>query len=222
MNMFGLDQGVIGKLMDAGVVTSIASLYTLTINDICKVEGFKTKSAENILKSIRDSSKDVPLHRWLGAFPMNDVGSRIWLSLLNQWGEENTKLLHELIRRKGLPGPIEQIVAATWYRGLGGITVKKMIDGITVNKHLMEEIYPYLTFVSIGKTKPKVCVSGTRSKVLEQNLIEQGYEPVYNLTNDCTHLLTTSMTSSKAKKAENMGKTIIVIDKNQDFTTFTL
>jgi DNA ligase (NAD+) len=73
MDIEHLGGQTIDKLIEKGLVDSIADLYALTKEDLMKLEGFKDKSAENLLESI-DRSKHQGLARLIYGLGMRHVG----------------------------------------------------------------------------------------------------------------------------------------------------
>ncbi len=67
-------EATINALYQAGFIKNIADLYDLTYEQIYSLEGFKEKSAKNLLKSIEDSKK-VPFERVLYAIGIRYVGN---------------------------------------------------------------------------------------------------------------------------------------------------
>lgn len=57
MNIDGLGPGVVQQLLDAGLISDAADLYSLTFDDLVHVERMGKKSTENLLKAIEDSKK---------------------------------------------------------------------------------------------------------------------------------------------------------------------
>jgi len=57
MDINHLGESTIDKLLDAGLIDNISDLYSISKDDILKLEGFKDKSAENLLESIERSKK---------------------------------------------------------------------------------------------------------------------------------------------------------------------
>jgi DNA ligase (NAD+) len=73
MDITGLGEKVVARLVDAGLVTSVADLYALTADELLGVEGFAKLSAENLVASIADS-KARPLARLLFGLGIRHVG----------------------------------------------------------------------------------------------------------------------------------------------------
>jgi DNA ligase (NAD+) len=73
MDIDNLGESTVDKLIDAGFVDNISDLYSLRKEDILKLEGFKDKSAENLLESIQ-KSKQQDLSRLIYGLGIRHVG----------------------------------------------------------------------------------------------------------------------------------------------------
>ncbi len=73
MDIDHLGESTIDKLLDMGMIENIADLYNLKKEDILKLEGFKDKSAENLIESL-DESKDQDLSRLIYGLGIRHVG----------------------------------------------------------------------------------------------------------------------------------------------------
>lgn len=74
MNVDGLGPKNLVKLVDAGLVRTVADLYTLTEEDLIQVGGYKKKSAQNILTSLVASMKTT-MRRFIFALGIRHVGA---------------------------------------------------------------------------------------------------------------------------------------------------
>ncbi|MDK2972410.1 MAG: ligase [Candidatus Sumerlaeota bacterium] len=73
MDIDGLAEKTIEKLTDAGLVTTIADLYALRKDALLELEGFKEKSAQNLIDGI-EASKTRSLARFLFGLGIRHVG----------------------------------------------------------------------------------------------------------------------------------------------------
>jgi DNA ligase (NAD+) len=73
MDINHLGLSTVDKLLNAELVDNISDLYSLKKEDILKLEGFKDKSAENLLNSI-EKSKQQDLSRLIYGLGMRHVG----------------------------------------------------------------------------------------------------------------------------------------------------
>ncbi|MEA2070767.1 MAG: NAD-dependent DNA ligase LigA [Asgard group archaeon] len=75
MNIEGLGDKTVQKLVDKKLVTTLYSLYELTKKDLLTLEGFADKSAQNILDEIKKSTEEKqPFDRFLYALGIPLVG----------------------------------------------------------------------------------------------------------------------------------------------------
>jgi DNA ligase (NAD+) len=73
MEIDHLGGSTIDKLIDKGLINDIADIYGLTKEDLLRLEGFKDKSAQNLLDSI-EKSKQQGLARVIYGLGMRHVG----------------------------------------------------------------------------------------------------------------------------------------------------
>ena len=85
MNIEGLGEAVVKQLVESGLVSSPADLYILNIQDIMSLQGFKEKSAGNLLRAI-ENSKQVQPDRLLYALGIRGIGRRSAEMLMRKFG----------------------------------------------------------------------------------------------------------------------------------------
>ena len=73
MDIDNLGESTIDKLLDKNLINDVADLYSLTKEDILSLEGFKEKSAQNLLDSI-EKSKQQDLSRLIYGLGIRHVG----------------------------------------------------------------------------------------------------------------------------------------------------
>ncbi len=86
MNIEGLGEAVVKQLVESGLVSSPADLYLLNLQDVMCLQGFKEKSAGNLLKAI-ENSKQVQPDRLLYALGIRGIGRRSAELLLRKFGD---------------------------------------------------------------------------------------------------------------------------------------
>ena len=173
MKMMGLSTNTIYKLFEDKVISSISDLYKLKVEDISSLGGFGEKSATNIINSIKKASKDVRYDKFLGSFPMDSIGSRIWGALINE-------IKHQNVEIKTIDELIKFISENENMKGFGSITRHKMATGLAYNKDEIIETYKYISFKnneeSVKDVIGIVTLTGTRDKTLINYLTDKGYE----------------------------------------------
>ena len=75
MNIDGLGPANVKALLDSKTISSVADLYTITYEDLVKVDRFADKSAKNLLKAI-ENSKSNHLDRLVFALGIRNIGQR--------------------------------------------------------------------------------------------------------------------------------------------------
>ena len=75
MDIEGLGPAVLEQFVDEGLITHIDDLYTLTVDDIQRLEGKKEKSAENIIEAI-NASREADLSRLIFALGIRHIGQK--------------------------------------------------------------------------------------------------------------------------------------------------
>ena len=75
MNIEGLGDALVNQLADRGMVKNVADLYSLTKEDLLKLERMGDKSAQNVLDEI-GASKKLPLERVIYGLGIRFVGER--------------------------------------------------------------------------------------------------------------------------------------------------
>lgn len=73
MDIVGLGIKIVEQLVNAGLVSDVADLYSLRRDDLLKLEGFAEKKADNLLASVEASRKQ-PLARLINALGIRGVG----------------------------------------------------------------------------------------------------------------------------------------------------
>ena len=73
MDIDHLGESTIDKLLEKDKIENVADLYDLTVNDILELEGFKEKSAQNLIDSI-EKSKQQNLSRLIYGLGIRHVG----------------------------------------------------------------------------------------------------------------------------------------------------
>ena len=100
MDINHLGESTIDKLLDAGLIDNISDLYLISKDDVLKLEGFKDKSAENLLESIERSKKQ-DLSRLIYGLGIRHVGKYASQILARKYSsiDELTKASEEELKQ---------------------------------------------------------------------------------------------------------------------------
>ncbi len=85
LNIDGLGQKIVEALFEAGLVRSVLDLYSLTKEQLLKLEGFKEKKAQNLLDAI-EKSKGSDLWRFINALGIEHIGEVASKALAEHFG----------------------------------------------------------------------------------------------------------------------------------------
>ncbi len=85
MNIDGMGESLVTQLIDKGLVKNVADIYDLTKDKLLSLDRFGDKSAENILREIKDS-KELPLERVIYGLGIRMVGERTAQFLAEHFG----------------------------------------------------------------------------------------------------------------------------------------
>ncbi len=115
MNIDGLGNKIVELLFEKSLLKSVEDLYTLNLESLLNLEGFKDKRAKNLLNSI-EKSKTTQLHRFINALGIEHIGEVAakkiaevfrdeWVDVgedkivtIDGFGEEMAKSLEEFLR----------------------------------------------------------------------------------------------------------------------------
>ncbi len=208
MNIEGLGPAVASALFDSGMVKRIPDIYKLTEDDLLKLEGFKEKSAQNLLSAI-ERSKHNTLDRLLCGLGIKNVGSA------------SCKLLCE--RFKSIDGILsasaDDIVAID---GFGELTAEIIVKTLS-EPHMLKTIEElkqygvnteYQSFAKSEKLLGKTFViTGTlpsysrddAKKIIEEN----GGTVKSSVSKKTDYVLAGEEAGSKLTKAQDLGISII-------------
>lgn len=86
MNIDGLGPEKAKALYESGLIKSVCDIYRLSVDDLLKLEGYKKKSAENLINAI-ENSKSNPLDRLLCGLGIKNIGSASAKLLCDKLGD---------------------------------------------------------------------------------------------------------------------------------------
>lgn len=94
LDINGLSEETLKKLMDEGLLTSLADLFTLKEkkDDLCRLEGFGEKSAENLLKSI-EKARHTTLAKLIYSFGIDNIGRTASRAICNNFDHDVVKVV---------------------------------------------------------------------------------------------------------------------------------
>lgn len=137
MNIDGLSEATLTKMIDQGFLSELYDLYTLSHYQeaIVEMEGFGEKSYNNLMKSI-DRSRQTTLPRFIYSLGILNVGASNAKLLCKHFGYSLEKLMN---------ASVEEM---TEIEGIGGVIAASVRDYFdnSHNQKVIDRLLQYLTF----------------------------------------------------------------------------
>ncbi len=221
MDIKGLGESLVNKLLSSGKVKNIADIYDLNREDLIILEKMGKKSADNIIKSI-ERSKEKPFHKVLYALGIKHVGVK-YAQILSEHFKSIDNLMNANIEDFEKIKGVGRVVAETLYKTFREKTIRDMINKLR-EKGLNFESDKVIVG---GKLKGLTfLITGTLSKARQDiiNLIEKnGGEVVNTVSKKINYLIVGKEPGSKLIKAKELNINIIdeedlykMIEKNKN------
>ena len=213
MNIDGLGENIIGQLLDNGLISNIADIYTLKFEDIASLKKNGTKFAQNLVNSI-ETSKSNELYRVITALGIRHVGSKASKTLAKKF-KTIDKLAQADFETLSKIDDIGPIVANSIREFFMQEQTKDLIEKLkqagvnTVDDSVENDDNRFegMTFVLTGTLQ-----NYTRAEAAD--IIENfGGKTSSSVSKKTTYVLAGEEAGSKLDKAEKLGVTVISEDE---------
>lgn len=212
MDIEGLSEKTITKLLLERGISEIADIYELRYDDIINLEGFKEKRSNNLLNAI-ENSKKVSLENFIYALGINNVGIKTARDLANHYKtfENFRNAKYEDLLNIGDIGPITAKEIEIYFNDEHII---KSIDRLLsngVNPTYENKFNDNLIF-----NDKIIVITGTLSqprKELEEKLINMGAKVTGSVSKKTNYLIVGENPGSKYNKARELG--VEILDENK-------
>ena len=208
LNIEGLGEKNVVALVDAGLVSSIADLYKLTVAEVAKLERFGELSAKNLIDAI-EGARNPGLARFVTALGIRHVGAATAVSLARRF--KSLERLMEATEEELLAVPdIGAVVAEAILAWFADEDNTKLLEELkTLGVWPMDEKDDVMPLE--GRS---YIVTGTLSTMgreeAEEKLRSLGATVTSSVTKNTTALIVGEKPGkSKTEKAEKLGTTII-------------
>ncbi len=209
-NIEGLSEKTVGQFYDTLGVRFLSDVFSLTKEDLLKLEIFKDKKAEKTIKSI-EKSKNIDLDRFLFALGIAEVGSKTARELAREFGSlESIKSAN--IERLASIRDVGNIIAeniSNFFQNRDNLEeIDKLLDaGVEIKEEKKVEVVDSLF---AGKT---VVLTGTLESFTRseaEKIIESlGGKTSSSVSKNTDFVLAGESTGSKLDKAKALGVKII-------------
>lgn len=212
MDIEGLGDAVLEKLVSNGMLTKASDIYTLKKEDFMTLEGFKDKSSQNLVDAIEKSKS-------------NDLAKLIFALGIRHVGQKAGKILadHFETMENLMNADVEKIASI---EGFGGIMAQSVADFFSF-KQSEKEIEALaalgVNMVSLkekidnrfeGKTFVLTGTLPTYSRNEASEIIEKfGGKTASSVSKKTSYVLAGEEAGSKLVKAQSLGVTIISEDE---------
>lgn len=209
MNIDGLGYKIIEQLIEKGLISNIADIYTLTLEDVASLKKNGTKFAQNLIDSI-ENSKQNDLYRLIAALGIRHVGVK-GAKILAKKYKTMDNLMKASFESLALVDDIGEITADSIYTFLKNDQTIDLINRLKksgVNMKAIEDENADNRFE--GKT---FVLTGSLEKYTRQeasNIIEKFRGKVSgSVSKKTSYVLAGEEAGSKLTKAQNLGIAII-------------
>ena len=209
MNIDGLGEAIIRQLLDRGLISNMADIYTLKLEDIASLKKNGMKFAKNLINSI-NRSKQNDLYRLITAFGIRHVGTKASKILAKRY-KTMDRLMNVTSEELAFVEDIGPIVAESireFFLQDQTIDLIKRLKQAGVNMKYLEEDGEDNRFE--GKA---FVLTGTLEKYTRgeaSNIIEKfGGKTSSSVSKKTDYVLAGEEAGSKLTKAQNLGVRIL-------------
>ena len=211
MDINGIGNQLINQLVDKNLVKEEIDIYSLTVNDLKKLDGIQRKTAEKIVNAIKQS-KNTTLVKFICALGIEHVGKYIAQLLVEHFGNiEGIKNAN-----------IQELLSI---EGIGEETAKSIKEYFS-NKENLKKLEKLLSvgikFVDNSTKNPKVngkvfAFTGTLDTMTreqaKQIVVSQGGKITTHISKNVDYLVAGKNPGSKLTKAKQLGLSVINEDE---------
>lgn len=216
MDIVGLGIKIVEQLVEADLVRNVADLYTLTEQDLLRLEGFAEKKAENILAAI-ETSKSQSLARLITALGIHGVGEVMASDLASTY--KNLDALSsvsesDLQQLEGI-GPNIARAIVEWFSQPANQNLLHQLRERGVWPSEAEHEPPSLTLNTLDGFSFVVTgtLAGFTRDEVRQFIESHGGKVVDSVSKKTSYLVLGENPGSKLAKAQTLG--VAVIDEGQ-------
>lgn len=184
-------------------------------SDLVKIDGIQKKSAERIVRNIREGLQGVKASELLGSCGVFGfgVGRKRVIALMTDIPDILTA------EKKGLKKRVLEV------EGFSDIMAEKVVNNIDYAVQFIDDVSKYVSFVENTRVSntlvgQKFVFSGFRSKELEQKIDDRGGKITTSVSNKTSGIVVTSKGKSSGKVIKAISLGIPVYTKDEFIETF--
>lgn len=213
MDVEGLGRKRVDQIVDAGLITSVASLYSLTVEELASLERFGERSAQLLVDEIA-KSKNQPFHRLLSSLGIPHIGTQTAKVLVKKFGSME-KLMEapmvELLQIESIGPEVSQSITQYFAdENARNVISELTLAGLTMTgkeETPSEQPFAGMTFVFTG-----TLTKWNRDEAA--NIVENlGGKSPSSVSKKTTYVIAGPGAGSKLKKAQRLGVQILTEDE---------
>ena len=208
MNIEGLGEAVVMQLAEKQLIKDVADIYFLTKEDALKLEGFKDKSANNLIKAI-ENSKSNNMDKLVFAFGIRNIGEKAARLLCEEFNTIENLLnatVNDIIKIDGF-GEIGAQSVVNYFANENVHDIIKRLQEKGVNTTFISTVE---SDVLKGKT---IVVTGTLPTLsrdgAEKLITDNGGKAASSVSKKTSYVLAGEKAGSKLDKANRLGIPVI-------------
>jgi len=225
MDVEGLGERLCYRLVDLGLIETLADLYRIEKDDLLPLEGFAEKSVQNLLSAIEDS-KDRPLSRLLFALGIPHVGKTVAEMIVEHVRSIDDLAAaapNDLLAIDGIGPKIAESIR-DWFAVEKNQALVDDLEAVGVNVERKPHEAPSETEASLPLAGLTVVITGSlpdRTRTEATEAIERAGGTVTSSVSGNTDVLVVGENpGSKVQQAEEEGTPIFRVEEPSQFDRF--
>ncbi len=209
MDIDGLGEAIIGELIERKLISNIADIYKLTIDDVSSLKKNGKKFAQNLINAIEESKKR-DLYRVINSLGIRHVGVKL-AKTLARYFKDMDKLIVATYEELRMIDDVGEITADTIYEFFRQEQTIDLINKLKqANVNMKAEIQENENGKFAGKTFVLTGSLEHYSREEASEIIEKmGGKTSSSVSKKTDYVLAGEDAGSKMKKAQELGITII-------------
>lgn len=208
MNIDGLGESIVYQLAEKQLIHDVGDLYYLTFEQVLTLEGFKDKSAKNLINAIEESKK-ANLDKLIFAFGIRNIGEKAATLLAEKFKTLDTLVDANAESIAEIDG-FAAISANSVVEYFAKDTVKEVIEKLKNAGVNTEYISTRTSEILAGKT---FVVTGTLPSLsrdeAEKIIADNGGKAASSVSKKTSYVLAGEKAGSKLDKAKTLGIPVI-------------
>lgn len=209
MNIDGLGPAIITALLDAGLAADASDLYHLTKEQLLTLEGFKDKSADNLLAAL-EASKSASLDRVIFGLGIRNIGAKAAQLLCAKFGTLDAIEAADVTEIAEIDGFGEVMANSVWTAlhdaSVQGLLTRLKAAGLTMpyEKPVTADDTPFS-----GKTVVLTGTLTTKRADAKKMLEAAGAKVSGSVSRKTDYVIAGEAAGSKLTKAQELGVSIL-------------